>query len=111
MDNNTAKFTNKNKEKLILMSVAVILFVICLAVSQWIMPENCYLFDNRIKGFLCDGVDLSNPTPCLTCEDDLMVSISQIMFGLGFSFLLIPFLFYGIRNWRNRSDEQLKLFD
>jgi len=79
--------------------------------AQIVLPENCYLFDDRIQGFLCDGIDIENPKPCPICEDDGIVSVAQIIVGLGFGFLFLPFIVYAVKERQNRSANRSKLFD
>lgn len=45
------------------------------------------------------------------CVDDRMVSVAQLTFFLGFGFLLIPVFIFGMKKLRNRSDDNVQLFD
>lgn len=111
MSADTKNFTNEEKEKVIVVGVSLILFISCLFFSQLILPENCYLYDGRIIGFLCDGIDFKNPQPCPICRDDSATSAAQIVFGLGIGFLFLPFLVFAIKRLRNRPFNQTKLFN
>ncbi len=98
-------------QKAILVVISFVLFLICLIGANRLLPENCYLFDDRIQGFLCDGIDFNNPKPCPICEDDRIVSVAQIMVGFGVGFVFLPFIVYAINDWQSRSANQSKLFD
>ena len=115
MSNNALKnifiLTDEDREKVIVVFVSIILFTTCILLSLWIMPENCYLYEYRQVGFLCDGIDLQNPQPCPVCRDERAASIARILLGLGFGLFFLPFIFSAIRNWRNHPIEQTKLFD
>lgn len=95
----------------ILIVISFVLFLVCLIGANRLLPENCYLFDDRVQGFLCDGIDIKNPKPCPICEDDRIVSVAQIMVGLGFGFLFLPFIVYAVKDWQNSLASRPKLFD
>lgn len=98
-------------QKLVIFSIAFVLFLFCIIGAHWILPENCSLFERRNNGFACDGIDVTNPKPCLVCENYTIVSIGEILFYLGFGFLFLPFIVYGIKSWQNHSANQTKLLD
>lgn len=116
MSNNALKdlfiFTKAEREKIIIVSASIFLFVICIFISQWLIPEHCYLFSNNIEsGFACDGIDLLNPRPCPTCDNKQKAIVASIIAGLGIAFLFFPFVFFILKRWRKDSIDQAKLFD
>ena len=105
-------FTSEEREKLVVVFVSLILFIICIITSQWIMPEHCNLFSDNIEGrFACDGWDSSNPRPCPVCYNRQLAAVASIIASLGIAFLFLPFIVFVIRNLRNRPVRQTKLFD
>ena len=102
---------NNDAERIISPLLGLFLFIICLVISQQVLPEDCPLYETRQLGFLCDGFDPGNPKPCLVCDNPSGVLIAQIVFGLGVVLLFFPFVFSVIKNRRNRLVEQTKLFD
>jgi hypothetical protein len=97
-------------QKVVLICVPFALFLFCMIGAYHILPENCYLFDDRIMGLMCDGIDLKTPKPCPVCEDQSITSAAQIIFILGFGFLFLPFIVYAIKGWQNLSENQPELF-
>lgn len=102
---------NDDAEKIIATSVGIILFIICLVISHQTLPENCYLYEWRQVGFLCDRFSIENPQPCQDCNNPVGVLIAQIIFGLGIILLLLPLVFLVIKNKRKGLIKQTKLFD
>lgn len=94
-----------DKELVIAGFVAVFLLIVCLGISQVLLPGNCYLFDNRQHHFLCDGIDMENPTPCPTCQDTRMSYVAHVVFLFGGFAFLLPFIVIWIRNRRTREDD------
>jgi len=102
---------NESKETLILISVSAIIFFVCTFTAFSILPEHCELFSNNIDGgFMCDGLDITNPKPCPICEDQRTAAVATFLTAFGFISLLIPFAVYEIKNQRRISNKQIKLF-
>ncbi len=103
-------FTANESEKIIVISVSIILFLICSITAALILPENCSLFSDNIPGGLqCDALTIPY-VPC-GCQDRRMASVATIITGLGVSFFFLPFIVYVLRNRRNYPSQQTKLFD
>jgi hypothetical protein len=100
-----------NLQKLMLFGVSSALFVVCLVASQLVLPENCYLYEWRQVGLLCDGFNLNNPQPCPVCINETVARLARILFVTGFCFLILPFVVLVIKERRNHSIEQTKFFD
>jgi hypothetical protein len=103
-------FVNDEIQPLIIKVVGIALLIIFLVISQAILPENCYLFEYRQIGFLCDGIS-KNPQPCPDCKDERMVSVAQIIFGFGVVCIFLPVIVPLIRKLQSRPVRQTKLFD
>jgi hypothetical protein len=103
-------FTEDEREKIVLTTISVILFISCFIVSFAILPENCYLYEWRQVGFLCDGIDIKNPQPCPMCNNGARVFVAQIIFCLSIVFFFLPVLVSLIKKTR-LSFSQNNLFD
>ncbi len=90
-------------EKLLIGVIALVLCIVCLAISQWILPENCLIYEYRQIGLLCDGMDFSNPDPYPVCRDERLARVARIFFVAGWAVLLLPVFIVGIRRWRRTS--------
>jgi hypothetical protein len=105
-------FMNKSRlQKGFLFGITLLLSIFCVIGASWILPKNCSLFESRSNGFRCDGIDVANPKPCPVCEDESILSVAEILFCLGFGFLLLPLVIYGFVAWQNRSAVQSKLLN
>ncbi len=98
------------QETFLLIIFPLIMFVVCLIGSQVIMPENCYFYETRQIGFLCDSFELNNPQPCPICRDVMTATLARVLLALSIVFLLLPFAVGLIRARRN-SIEKTNLFD
>jgi hypothetical protein len=98
-------------QKVILLFGALILFVLCLVASQLILPENCYIYEWRQVGLLCDGMNFNNPQPCTACSNESRAFMARILFISGFCLLILPFVVFVIKQRRGQPIEQPKLFD
>ena len=98
------KELSTNREKVLLIGVAFLLFILLLFVSNWLLPKNCMLFEYRQVGFLCDAIDVSYPTPCAECEDERLTTVARVVFLLAFASLSMPLFVMGIRWWRQREE-------
>lgn len=89
---------NESKETLILISVSAVIAFVCTFTAFSILPEHCELFSNNVAGgLMCDGLDITNPKPCLICEDRGTAAVATFLAALGFISLLLPFVIYGIK--------------
>ena len=84
------------------------MFVVCLISSQILMPENCYLYDNRNFGQLCHT--FPEPFPCPICKDVMTATLARVLFAFGIVSLVIPFA-VGIIQSRRNSTEKVNLFE
>jgi preprotein translocase subunit SecY len=89
----------------------LILFIVFLAASQLVLPENCYTHEWRQVGLLCDGIDLRNPQSCTACGDESKALTARILFISGVCFLILPFVVFAVQARRRLPIEQTKLFD
>jgi hypothetical protein len=109
---NFSAFTKEDWEWITLASVSVVLFVTCLVISNLILPENCYLYELRQVGLLCDGIEIGKPNPpCPICRDERLATLARILFIAGFCFLILPFIVFVMKERRAKPLEQTKLFD
>jgi len=89
---------------------SLILCSICIVASLWMLPKHCNLFDdNTMHPQMCHTIPM--PENCHFCKEGQTALVASIIAGLGICFLLFPFVFLVIRNRRNNSVEQTKLFD
>jgi hypothetical protein len=98
---------NGTREMVLVIAVSLVLFLGCITSAQFLTPRNCNLFDNSQRYLQCDNININ----CDMCVDDRMVSVAQLTFFLGFGFLLIPVFIFGMKKLRNRSDDNVQLFD
>ena len=76
------------------------------------MPENCYLYEYRQVGFLCDGFSVGEPQqPCPVCRNEIMRSVSQAILALAVGFIFLPFFIFYVKKNKKHSDAELKIFD
>ena len=100
-----------NSPEAFLLAAVAVSGVFLIVAANWILPENCYLFDTRTMGLLCDGIDLKNPQSCPICRDERIVSAAEIMLVFGFGLLLLPFIVYALKARQDPSTREPKLFD
>jgi hypothetical protein len=99
-----------SREMSVIISISLALCVACMALSHWLTPKNCNLFDNSQRFYQCDNMN-ERLEDCNACVDDRMVLVAQSIFFLGFGFLLLPVFVSVLRNLQTRSIKQPKLFD
>ena len=104
--------TKEERETFFIAIVSIFLFILCIIISSWIMPENCYLYEYRQIGFLCDAFDPKKPIePCPICRNETMRTFGQAVLGLGVCFFFIPFIYIFRKKSLNHSGNQPKIFD
>ena len=106
--------TFKSEGELVaLIIVSAILFIIFLALSQWFLTENCYIYEWRQVGLLCDSLDLQmqTPPPCPVCENEMMRLVAQFFCVLAIISLTIPAIAHLTRKAQNCPNQNAKLFD
>src|SRR5688572_10294514 len=90
--------TEKEREIIILASFSITLFVVCMVSANWMLPEYCNFFSsNELHGLACDGMRDWKVDPCPICEDKRMATTASSLFGLGISFLFLPFVIFTIQ--------------
>ena len=101
------------REIVALIIVSIILFIIFLTLSQWFLSENCYIYEWRQVGLLCDSLELpaKNPRPCPVCENEMMRLVAQFFCVLAIVSLTIPAIVHLTRKVQSRPHQDIKLFD
>jgi hypothetical protein len=103
-------FSKEDLERIIFTIAGIVLLIIFFLTSQAILPENCYLYEWRQVGFLCDGIS-EIPQPCPDCKNETMTSVAQIAFGFGIACFFLPVIVPLIKKLQNHPVKQPKLFD
>jgi len=98
-------------QNVILLLVSVILFVVCIVASQLILPENCYLYEWRQVGLLCDAIDFEKLQPCTACSNESVARIARILFVSGVCLLILPFVVLVIKERRSHPVKPPKILD
>jgi hypothetical protein len=69
------KLNNAEKSFLMLL-IPIGLSFVCLTASQILMPENCYLYDNRNFGQMCHTIP--ETYPCAICRDVMTTNFARV---------------------------------
>lgn len=103
--------TERQRQIIAVSAVSIFIFFACMIVAISILPEYCFLFSSNIEsGFACDGMRPDN-SPCAICQDKRTAKMATIIAVLGICMLIIPFIVFELKKYRNSSIEQPKLFD
>ena len=94
-----------NREIIWLGVISLVIFVVCLAAANLILPEHCELFSTNIESpFACDALSFP-PRPCPICQDRRQAIVSQVLLGLAFAFLVMPVIVMYLRDRLKRPSE------
>lgn len=103
--------TEQQRQVIAVSIVSIFTFFVFIIIAVSILPEYCFLFSSNIEsGFACDGMRPDN-SPCPICEDKRTAKMATIIAVLGICMLIIPFIIFELKKYRNSSIEQPKLFD
>ena len=104
--------TAEEREVMVLITISIFIFAICLLAAFIILPENCQLFSSNREGpFDCDGMRIRNAPPCSVCRDKGTAMAAQIFGGMAVVFLFLTPVVYSVKNRLSRSTKPPKLFD
>ena len=103
-------FTKEEKEKTIVVILSIVLFSICIITALLVNPDGCDFFSSNFPGpQSCHTIPMSKD--CFSCKNIAGSYVASAIAGLGIITIFLPIIVFFLRELRNRSDEQTKLFD